>query len=104
MFNIIHNDLVFKVDLIIRKNSDYRKLEFVRRNQIKLEGLPIWIVSPEDLIISKLDWAKDHLSEMQIRDVRNLLQSQENLDIDYIKKWVETLNLSNVYEKAVHHA
>ena len=38
-----------------------------------LAGIELWIVSPEDLILSKLDWARDTRSELQLRDVRHLL-------------------------------
>lgn len=98
IFNIIHNETIFKVDFIIRKNSIYRKIEFQRRAKVKLKNKELWIVSPEDLIISKLDWAKDSYSDIQLRDVKNLL-TRENLDRDYIQKWVRNLDLLEVYKK-----
>ena len=100
MFNIIHNDSVFKIDFVVRKKSSYRSTEFQRRQRVQLDNTHIWIVALEDLIISKLLWAKDSFSDLQLRDVRNLLQSAKNLDTVYINTWVQTLDLSNVYEKA----
>ncbi|MDP3297491.1 MAG: hypothetical protein Q8N09_07880, partial [Thermodesulfovibrionia bacterium] len=50
MFNIIHNEAIVKVDFIVRKNSEYRRLEFSRRKYFDFEGMKIAIVSPEDLI------------------------------------------------------
>ena len=99
MFNIIHNHSVFKIDFIIRKDSSYRDTEFRRRNRIELDGTQIWIVSPEDLIISKLFWAKDSLSDLQLRDVKNLRASIKNLDEKYIKNWVQKLELNTIFEK-----
>ncbi len=99
MFNIIHQNTVFKIDFIILKNSSYRHIEFDRKRQVKLDDILIWIVSPEDLIISKLFWAKDSLSEMQLKDVKNLLKTLRNLDTAYLSKWVEALQLDAVYEK-----
>lgn len=99
MFNIIHNDFVVKVDFIIRKNTPYRDTEFQRRHQVLLDNALIWIVAPEDLIISKLYWAKDSLSEMQLNDVKNLLLTLRDLDEDYMHKWVQTLELNDVYQK-----
>ena len=72
IFNIIHNEYVIKIDFIVRKDSPYRELEFTRRREINVEGVGIWMVSPEDLILSKLVWAEDRLSEMQLGDVRNI--------------------------------
>jgi len=73
MFNLVHVESVVKVDLVIRKDSAYRKHEFTRRREIEVDGFKTWVASREDLILSKLHWAKDSRSEMQLQDVRNLL-------------------------------
>lgn len=101
MFNIIHNEGVVKVDFIIRKDSEYRKLEFERRRSILFEGSKINIVSAEDLIISKLYWAKDSMSEMQIRDVKNLLKTVSGIDSGYLAKWINTLGLEDIYKEVL---
>ena len=101
MFNIPHNESVVKIDFIIRKNSSYRELEFQRRRAVPFESERIWVVSPEDLILSKLFWAKDSLSEMQLKDVKNLLSAVKNLDNAYLAQWTQTLGLEEVYRKAV---
>lgn len=99
MFNIIHNESFLKIDFIIRKDLVYRDIEFQRRRQIKIEDTQIWIVSPEDLIISKLYWAKDSYSEMQLKDIRNLFFSIQDLDKEYIRKWVCELGIEEIYER-----
>ena len=66
------------------------------------EGIKIAVVSPEDLIISKLFWAKESHSEMQIKDVKNLIASVENLDYNYIKKWVKELGIENIFNEALN--
>lgn len=99
IFNIIHNEGIVKVDFIIRKETKYRKIEFQRRRNIMFEGLKIYITSPEDLILSKLFWAKDNFSEMQIQDVKNLMRMVSGLDIDYIEKWVTELGLEKIYKE-----
>ena len=104
MFNIIHNNTVFKIDFIVRKNETYRKIEFQRRHQVMLDNILLWIVSPEDLIISKLFWAKDSFSEMQLKDVNNLLMTIKNLDKNYIDKWIQHLNLHEVFQKVQFNA
>lgn len=103
MFNMIHNDSVFKIDFIIRKNVEYRKIEFQRKRQILLHDIPIWIVAPEDLILSKLFWARDNSSAMQIKDVQNLLRSVKNLDQDYLHNWIQKLHLNSIFERVHQH-
>lgn len=103
MFNIIHSETVFKIDFIVQKDTTYRFTEFERKQQIALDGTIIWIVSPEDLIISKLDWAKESFSEMQLKDIRNLFNSLPKLDLSYINRWVKDLNLSDIYAKVTQN-
>src|SRR6266403_4577537 len=73
MFNLMHLDSAIKVDLIVRKNSEYRHVEFERRKSVEFAGVSTWITSREDLILSKLVWASDSGSQMQLRDVRTLI-------------------------------
>ena len=73
LFNLIHHESVIKVDCIVLRNEPFRHEEFARRREITLTDFQTWIISREDLILSKLLWAKDSRSEVQLRDVRNLL-------------------------------
>lgn len=97
MFNIVHMASVIKVDLIVRKRSVYRDLEFKRRQPIRLGDFETWIVSAEDLILSKLHWAKDSRSELQLRDVDNLLHGQ--LDVQYMRQWASQLGVAELLEE-----
>src|SRR5438132_7224142 len=73
IFNLIHHESVIKVDCIVRKGSEYRQMEFARRRQVSIGDFSTYIVSKEDLIISKLFWAKDSHSDVQLADVKKLL-------------------------------
>jgi hypothetical protein len=99
MFNMIHNDLVVKVDCVVRKESEYRREEFARRRTLNLDGEPITVVAPEDLILSKLEWAKDSHSPIQLDDVRNMLRSVKNLDQAYLTRWADHLGLAALYRE-----
>jgi hypothetical protein len=99
LFNLIHNESIIKVDCIIRKNSEYRRLEFERRSQVDFDDIRVWIVSKEDLIISKLCWAKDSHSEFQLRDVRNLLNS--GYDATYLQTWTDKLGLESLMKECL---
>ena len=76
MFNIIHNAFVIKIDFVVRKDSDYRREEFSRRRRVSVEGRELFMAAPEDLIISKLDWARESRSEVQFADVMNDTDSE----------------------------
>lgn len=99
MFNIIHTGYVIKVDFVVRKDSDYRREEFSRRRPVSVEGSEFFIVAPEDLILSKLEWAKDTRSEVQLADVRNLLTGVAGLDRKYLEHWANRLGLESFYRE-----
>ena len=98
-FNVIHERLIVKVDFVVRKDTDYRRTEFSRRRRLPLEGCSVFVVAPEDLIISKLDWARDTHSAMQLGDVRDLLRSVPDLDRAYLDEWIMRLGLTSLYHE-----
>lgn len=99
MFNVIHCDLAVKVDFIVRKATPYREAEFLRRREVTVAGIRLWLVSPEDLLLSKLVWAKDSHSEVQLADVRNLIASVSTLDWSYINRWASELTLAALLDE-----
>lgn len=98
-FNIIHNLSIIKVDFLIRKKEEYRKIEFDRKQTIIILGYEINIVSKEDLIISKLYWAKDSRSEQQKNDIINLLKTSYNKE--YLLKWLGKLDLISFFKEFI---
>jgi hypothetical protein len=56
-------------DCIIRKKIEYQRVEFDRRQRISIRDFSMFIATKEDLIISKLFWAKDFHSELQLNDM-----------------------------------
>ena len=97
MFNLMHFASGIKVDLIVRKDAEYRQVEFARRKPVRLGGISTWIASREDLILSKLVWARDAQSELQKRDVRTLLD--ESVEWSYVREWAGKLGVSAILEE-----
>lgn len=97
MFNVIHNESIIKVDFIVLENEAYRRTEFERRQLIQVRKFKTYIVTKEDLILSKLIWAKDSHSEMQIRDIRNLMDT--GFDPVYLNSWLKKLNLVSFFQE-----
>jgi len=99
MFNVLHLAKLVKLDFIVRKDTPYRQHEFARRQRVRLPGFEAWIVSREDLILSKLAWAKDSGSELQLRDVRALLAGE--VDRTYLERWAKDLSVTQLLQKAL---
>ena len=100
MFNIIHNEWMVKADFIVRGDAEYRKLEFERRRSFDVESTPIWVVAPEDLILSKLKWSKESSSALQQRDVQVFVEVVADLDWSYLEAWAEKLGVKTLLDQA----
>ncbi len=100
LFNLIHHESVIKVDCIVRKQGEHRLAEFNRRQRITIEDFETWIVSKEDLILSKLFWGKDSRSELQLRDVKNLVST--GCDHACIQQWTEELGVTSLWHEVTH--
>ncbi len=96
MFNILHYKTGVKVDFIIRKDNDFEITKFDRMKKVDIGGFLCNIINKEDLIIQKLYWSKDSISEQQIRDVRSLIKT--GYDGNYVNQWITRLNLLRIWE------
>ena len=97
MFNIIDLNSGWKVDIIFLKDDEYSKIEFSRRKSTNLLGSNVQIISPEDSILSKLDWSKKGESERQFRDALGVAIVQwDNLDMSYLKEWACNLDIEDL--------
>ena len=85
MFNVLHQETLVKVDCVMRKDNEFQKAAFSHRRKIDFSGFDIWIIGKEDLILSKLNWAKTTRSEMQMRDVASILRN--GYDENYVEEW-----------------
>jgi hypothetical protein len=92
MFNIIDHASNYKADFVVLKDDPFRQEEFKRRLTVEYFGKVVYVVSPEDLLISKLIWIQDFQSAVQIEDIKSLFVV-DNLDWEYISKWVTQLKL-----------
>ncbi len=92
MFNIIDHTSGYKADFVVLKDDPFRLEEFGRRVKVNYFGKTIYVVSPEDLLISKLIWIQDYQSAVQIEDIKSLVVV-DGLDWEYISKWVKQLKL-----------
>lgn len=97
IFNIFDKKSFFKIDFILKNNNEFEEMTFQRKKKIKINSLEVHVISIEDLIISKLNWAKDSHSELQFNDVRQLMKNE--YDVKYLLDWISKLNLNDVYKR-----
>jgi len=108
-FNVIHFRSSFKFDLFPLQPDPFNRSQFSRRQVAEhtLFGgsrLRFSVASPEDVILSKLDWYRrgGEVSERQWNDVLGVIAVQrERLDSDYLRQWAGVLGVSELLEKAL---
>lgn len=100
MFNILNQKSIIKIDCVIRKNDEFGREAFARRQRVNYAGyFDVWIISKEDLILSKLNWAKNTRSEMQMRDVASIIRN--GYDETRVKNWAEKLGVEELLKECI---
>lgn len=101
MFNILDMEKGWKIDIIFQKPGAYHEQAFRRRTPAQIDGVDVVALTPEDVILSKLLWAKMGDSLLQIKDVAGVLKVQQHsLDRPYIEKWISALALAAEWARA----
>ena len=101
MFNVIDPETGWKADLIIRKDRQFSVTEFARREAAEFFGTSLHVATLEDVLLSKLEWAKLGASARQIDDARALLRIRaRDVDAAYIERWIDVLGVRTQWELA----
>jgi hypothetical protein len=104
-FNVIDFVTGWKIDLIIRKSRAFSRTEFGRRVSVDFQGIRLFVATAEDVLLAKLEWAKQDQSQRQIDDAAGILRIRAtDLDRGYIEKWVGQLRLEEPWGAACRAA
>ena len=109
-FNLIHLETMIKIDVFIIKNQPYDSKALTRRQPDTLDeesSRKFYLSSPEDIILNKLQWYQQggRVSQQQWKDILGVLKVQgDRLDLEYLKHWASTLNLSDLLNRSFDDA
>jgi hypothetical protein len=104
-FNIIDFATLWKIDFIFRQPTPFDASRFARREAVDIAGVRLQTASAEDILITKLWWAKLGESDRQINDAAGIIQVQgANLDEEYVEHWVAALELDEQLQVARERA
>ena len=104
-FNIINTGAGFKVDVFVRKDDPFEQSALARRQMVTLNDKPeqpIAVLSPEDVILFKLQWYRlgNETLRQQLDDILGILRTRPgNLDEGYVTQWAQRLALNDLWER-----
>lgn len=101
-FNVIETSSAMKIDLILRKDRPFSREELRRRQVVQLAGgTQVRLATPEDTILSKLEWAREGGgSERQLADVTGILDVHgKGLDLAYLDRWAGDLGVADLWRQ-----
>ena len=109
-FNIIHRETMFKVDVFIPSPRPFLQSQLARAQRqtfIFETEASAKFASPEDTILSKLEWYRmgGEASDRQWRDILGVLKTKTGeLDLEYLQKWGKELKVGDLLERALKDA
>jgi len=105
-FNVIHLQELFKIDIFIPKPGLFAKSQFLRRTEQVLAVNPerrVFVASPEDSVLAKLDWYRQggSVSDRQWNDILGVLKVQApTIDQLYLRQWAAKLGVIDLLDRA----
>jgi hypothetical protein len=108
-FNLLDTAHGLKVDLFVLGEGLLDRMQIERRITVTIPGLVdrIWVTSPEDQVLRKLDWYRStgHESERQWRDVVGILRIHGDvMDRGYMDETARALKLGSLLDDATSAA
>ena len=98
-FNLIHHQTGLKIDVVIRKATAHAVEEFGRRSKkLFWQDAEVYVASPEDVILKKLDFFREGGSDKHLRDIRGIL-AETQVDRRYLDLWIGKLGLMGEWGK-----
>ncbi len=98
----------FKVELFpLRPGDELRTAALARRQQVELDPPLGWIYvhSPEDLILYKLQYFNLSAQTKHARDIIGMLLARgPNLDYTYLASWISRLGLQAAWQRLLNQA
>ncbi len=102
MTNLVDPSSGLKIDLSVQSDTPYMNQVFARRRLVALPGVgggEIHVVSPEDVVLMKLEWRKGTRSQRQYDDALGVVRALgATLDWVYLMHWARDLGISSDFD------
>jgi len=99
-FNIIHPSSGNKIDIMMPPDSLWGENQMRRRRQVwLLPDCQGYAATPEDIILSKMNYYREGGSDKHLRDITGILKVRgDGVDREYIERWSGQLGLTEIWQ------
>lgn len=104
-FSIVHAKGDIKIDFWVLKDKASERARFERRKKISLFSRSTYIISAEDMVLTKLEWFKRSKNTKHLDDAIGIIKVQAGkLDKHYITRNLEKFGIKKYWGTAVKKA
>jgi hypothetical protein len=104
-YKLTHRQAVFEIELFGLSSDAHDQERFKRRTMREVNGIPVYILTAEDVIITKLRWAVRSRRKKDREDAQNVIAGQAgNLDLPYIRSWCDQHGTRELFEQLYQEA
>jgi hypothetical protein len=90
----------YVIEIFLLSDDPHDKERFARRRPVKVLGEFMDLPTPEDLIVTKLRWAKRAMREKDVGDARFLIATRTaTLDWPHIERWADRHGTRELLDK-----
>lgn len=105
--NLVHRRSFFRIDLFVSSGRPFEVVQLARRIRQTVLVDPertAYFVSPEDIILNKLEWYRmaQGILDRQWHDILSVLVTQGDiLDLAYLRDWASRLMIADLLDAAL---
>jgi len=101
-FSLFYPKGELKADLWVLKDKPAENTKFERKQKISLFGVQTFIISPEDMVLTKLEWYKRSKNTKHMDDAVGIIKVQDKrLDMTYIRSMIGKLGIEKHWKQAI---
>ncbi len=99
---IKHQSAIFTVEFFGLTDDSHDQMRFSRRVLGAVGQRKAYVLTPEDIVVTKLRWSVKAKRQKDIQDAKLVLATMHHsLDLDYIRKWCSEHGTIDVFEKSL---
>jgi hypothetical protein len=104
-YRLRHRASEFLIELFLLSDDAHDRARFDRRMRLQVGDSDVFVLTVEDLIITKLRWSRQGKRPKDTQDIKSVLSVQlENIDLNYIRLWCNIHGTTELFEKLLRES